>query len=129
MYAELIVNYRFPGRTVRVRHSAPFRITETCYAAHTVLPKHEHETAYISFLLAGGYNETYASRESYCMAGTVIWHPSHDTHADHFASTGGHMLNLEISRLQDISQEFKPSPDIRAFATAFRIRSACASIE
>ena len=78
---------------------------------------HQHETAYLSFLLAGAYLEFCGSRETTCSAGTVIWHPPNDVHGDRFHSTGGHLLNLEISEvwLQDAAQELKPSADIRAF--------------
>ena len=116
-YDEFILEYEFPGTTIHEKHLQHFRITETTYAAHSVLPEHVHQTAYLSFLLAGGYRETQGTCDACCTAGTVIWHPPYDTHSDCFGPAGGHMLNLEVSSqwLAETSQEFKTCGEIRAF--------------
>ena len=111
------MKYKFPGTTIREKQTGPFRLTETAYSRNVALPLHEHQTAYLSFLLAGGYQESYGNREMYCSGGTVMWHPPNDAHADCFAASGAHMLNLEVSDawLEEASQELKPHADIRAF--------------
>jgi AraC family transcriptional regulator len=111
------LKYGILGKKLRERHSGPFRVSETSYSANAALAVHQHETAYLSFLLAGSYLEFCGSRETTCSAGTVIWHPPNDAHGDRFQSAGGHLLNLEISGvwLQDVAQELKPATDIRAF--------------
>jgi AraC family transcriptional regulator len=71
------------------------------------LASHEHETAYVSFLLAGSYREVSGQEERICSPGTVIWHPRTEAHADRFHSCGGHLLNLEIETgwLRNAAQE------------------------
>jgi AraC family transcriptional regulator len=111
------MKYRILGKMLRERHSGPFRVTETSYSANAALAVHQHETAYLSFLLAGAYVEFCGSRETTCSSGTVIWHPPNDAHGDRFQPSGGHLLNLEISKvwLQDVAQELKPSVNSCAF--------------
>lgn len=112
-----LLPHKFSGKTLREKHSGPFRLTETSYSPDAVLPIHQHQTAYLSFLLAGDYQESCASSDTCCAAGTVMWHPPNDAHADLFASSGGHLLNLEINDawLKDAAQELKPYRQIKAF--------------
>jgi AraC family transcriptional regulator len=96
----------FLGKILREKQAGPFRITETSYAANAALAMHQHESAYLSFLLSGSYVEFCGARETTCSSGTVIWHPPKDAHADRFHTGGGHLLNLEISEawLEDTTQ-------------------------
>jgi len=107
----------FLGKILREKQSGPFRITETSYSANAALAMHQHESAYLSFLLSGSYVESCGARETTCSSGTVIWHPPKDAHADRFYTGGGHLLNLEISEawLRNAAQELKPDPGTRAF--------------
>jgi AraC family transcriptional regulator len=116
-WTHLFWNMNFLGKILREKHNGPFRITETSYSANAALAMHQHETAYLSFLLAGAYVEVSGPRETACSSGTVIWHPPKDAHADRFHSTGGHLLNLEISEtwLRDAAQELKPHGGTRTF--------------
>lgn len=108
----------FRGKVLRENQVGPFRLTETSYCANVALTMHQHESAYVSFLLSGTYVESCGARETMCSSGTVIWHPPRDAHADRFHQTGGHILNLEIGEawLGDAAQEFRPYSGIRAFS-------------
>jgi len=112
-----MLKFDFSGKTLREKNTGPFRITETSYDADAALAVHQHETAYLSCLLAGAYTESYGSREATYIAGTVVWHPADDVHSDGFQSAGGHLLNLEISAgwLRDVAQGLEPCADIRSF--------------
>ena len=84
------------GSTLRKKQIGAFRIVEKSYSADAALALHEHETAYVSFLLAGAYVEDSQQEERNCSSGTVIWHPRTEAHTDRFHSGGGHMLDVEI---------------------------------
>jgi len=92
-------------------------VIEKRYAAEEWLARHEHESAYVSFLLAGAYLEVSHPDERDCSPGTVIWHPRTEVHADRFHSCGGHLLDLEIDAewLSDTAQEFRLVPRARMF--------------
>jgi AraC family transcriptional regulator len=102
---------------LRKKQIGPFRIIEKSYPANAWLGMHEHETAYISFLLAGAYAEVSQQEERFCSSGTVIWHPSTEAHADRFQSCGGHVLDLEIDTewLNDGAEELKTASRARMF--------------
>jgi len=103
--------------TLREKRAGPFRVIEKSYTADHSLARHEHESAYVSFLLAGAYLEVSRQDERNCSPGTVIWHPRTEAHADRFHSCGGHLLDLEIDAdwLGDAQQEFKLVPQARMF--------------
>jgi AraC family transcriptional regulator len=105
------------GNTIRNKQIGAFRIIEKSYSAGAALALHEHETAYVSFLLAGAYLEVSQQEERNCSAGTVIWHPRTEVHADRFHSGSSHLLDLEIDPawLDDAAQELKPVSRARMF--------------
>jgi AraC family transcriptional regulator len=98
------------GNTLGTKQIGAFRIIEKFYSADTALALHEHETAYVSFLLAGTYVEVSQQEERNCSSGTVIWHPRTEAHADQFHSRGAHLLDLEIDPawLANAAQELNP---------------------
>jgi AraC family transcriptional regulator len=101
-----------PGHTLREKQAGPFRVIEKAYAGDVSLARHEHQTAYVSFLLAGGYQEISREQDRNCLPGTVIWHPQTETHADRFHASGGHLLDLEVDAgwLGDAAQELQVMP-------------------
>jgi AraC family transcriptional regulator len=103
--------------SLRKKQIGPFRIVEKSYSAGAALALHEHETAFVSFLLAGAYIEVSRHEERNCSAGTVIWHPKTEAHADRFHSGGGHVLDLEIDPawLDDAAWEPKSVARARMF--------------
>lgn len=100
------------AKPLREKRTGPFRVIEKSYAAGVSLPRHEHQAAYVSFLLGGSYREVSHQDERACSPGTVIWHPKTEAHADRFHDCGGHLLDLEIeaSWLSDAAQEFRLVP-------------------
>jgi len=104
-------------RTLRSKQIGPIQTTEKSYSPDTTLALHEHEFAYVSFLLAGAYAEVCQQEERFCPSGTVIWHPKSEAHADRFCSGGGHLLDLEIDSawLDDGAQELKLISGARMF--------------
>ena len=96
------------GKTLRQKRLGPFRLAERSYLPGTRLPVHEHGKAYISLVVSGGYAEVSHEGERACSAGTVIWHPRGEAHADHFHATGGLVFDFEIDAawLGDAAQEF-----------------------
>lgn len=97
----------FHGQILRQQLTSPFRVTETLFIGDQELPWHRHETAYVSFLLAGAYLERTRRADNLCSMGTVIWHAPGETHRDCFGKLGGHLLNLEFHKpwLQSIGAE------------------------
>ncbi len=105
------------GKTLRERRTGAFRVIEKTFAADAALPRHGHAAAYVSFLLAGGYEEVSRQETRSCSPGTVIWHPKTEAHADTFHPCGGHLLDLEIDAgwLDDAAQELRLVPSARMF--------------
>jgi len=58
------------GITLRQKQVGPFRIVEKSYHGGTSLENHQHQTAFLSFLLAGAYVESSGAAEVVCPA----WH-------------------------------------------------------
>ena len=105
------------GDIVRAKQVGPFRLVEKSYLPGRTLPLHEHERAYASFLLAGAYVEVSRREERVCCAGTVIWHPQTEVHADRFHAAGGHLLDLEIdSAWLDEARHLQPIAVARIFS-------------
>lgn len=86
-----------PVTVLRRKQAASFRILEKCYEGGLTLGRHQHSTAYVSFLLAGSYVEVSGWGEVVCPAGTVIWHPSTEAHSDRFDPKGAHLIDLEVA--------------------------------
>lgn len=105
------------GNTLRQKQVGPFRIVEKSYHGATLLENHQHQTAFLSFLLAGAYVENSGGAEVVCPPGTVIWHPPAETHSDRFHPNGGHLIDLEIADawLQDAAQALRPTAHSRMF--------------
>jgi AraC family transcriptional regulator len=87
----------FFGERHNCRHLPGLSITESVYAAHAVLPRHAHTHAFLSFIRHGTYRETYRTMARDYAAPTVVFHPPGESHADHFAQTGGRILSVEFA--------------------------------
>jgi AraC family transcriptional regulator len=95
---------KFFGELQKTRHHGGLWVTESVYAAHAVLPRHEHAYAFLSFLVQGTYRETSGAQTRYCTAPTLVVHPPGESHADEFDEAGGRVLNVEFAppRLEQI---------------------------
>src|SRR5438874_4042295 len=66
------------------------------YAGCCDLPFHEHEFAYASFPVLGGYEE-HCRREAHtCRAGQGVFHPPGEVHRDRFHATGAGVFSIEL---------------------------------
>jgi AraC family transcriptional regulator len=70
---------------------------ETAYAPCAVLPKHQHECAYLCLVLQGAYSEVYGGRTRVCKPSTLIFHSPGEVHSDHFHKTGGRCFNIQVN--------------------------------
>jgi AraC family transcriptional regulator len=97
---------RFRGETLRSIQMNGLALVESRFRRGTIVPKHHHDQAYISFLFAGAYIERLTSTERCCCAAAVIWHPPDESHEDRFVSDG-HILNLAFKDewLEDLPPE------------------------
>ena len=87
---------RFCGSLVRCRRLPGFTFTESVYSPNLQLPKHCHERAYCCFVLEGAYTEQYEDKIRNCSPSTLVFHPSHEDHAEHFHENGGRLFRIEI---------------------------------
>jgi AraC family transcriptional regulator len=87
----------FHGRLVRERFIGDLRLSEIDYAPSQQIPPHEHPTAYVSFVLAGGYRERHGRIERLCTTSALLYHACGERHADSFLPAGGRCLNIELS--------------------------------
>jgi AraC family transcriptional regulator len=87
---------RFFGTSVGVWSFGAFRLSESVYGAHAVLPPHAHARAYLGFVVNGGHRETTGNHERDCRQSTVVFHPPAEHHANRFSAAGGRIFRLEI---------------------------------
>src|SRR4029079_9269106 len=77
-------------------HATSVRIATSHHAPFDRMGLHEHESAYLSFVIAGEYVERVGSTRIDCVANRVRFHPLGEGHADNFGAGGGRCLNLEL---------------------------------
>lgn len=70
-------------------------ISTTSHGAGTALPAHYHEREYFCFVTDGRFEERAAGGAHRCTAGTLVFHPPGDVHADRFAAAS-ECLNIEL---------------------------------
>lgn len=76
-------------------------VTLSRHSPDHALPMHEHASAYVCAVLAGGFREQDPRGEAHRSAGQVIVHPAGQRHADAFGPRGALCLNLHIERAPD----------------------------
>jgi AraC family transcriptional regulator len=84
------------GSLLRKQALGDLEITETEYAPLMRIPPHEHQSAYVSFVVRGAYVERCGNARRDCRTWTVLFHPSGETHSNHFAREGGRCLNVQF---------------------------------
>lgn len=60
------------------------------------VPHHEHENAYLCFVLQGGFELRASGREQACQAGAVLAHPAGHRHGNRFLPAPGRCVNLHL---------------------------------
>ena len=73
-----------------------FTLTETTYPAGLRMPLHDHEPAYLSFLMKGAYTETFHKGTRTCKPSTLVFHPPGDRHAVDFHNAEVRIFRVEI---------------------------------
>ena len=68
------------AETLRLRTIGPFTLKENLYLPGTVLARHSHEQAYISFVIEGAFRERYAARSILCRTGMIRYLPAGEVH-------------------------------------------------
>jgi AraC family transcriptional regulator len=78
-----------------LREAAGLTISTTLHPPGGALPRHTHERAYFCYVMRGRFDEISGSASHRCGAGTLVYHPSGDVHADRFAAAT-RCLNIEL---------------------------------
>lgn len=60
------------------------------------VPQHEHENAYLCFVLQGGFELRAGGRDHACQAGAVLAHPAGHQHSNRFTPAPGRCVNLHL---------------------------------
>lgn len=116
----------FLGSAVRVVSAGGFTVTEYAYPPRLALAAHEHRFAYVSFPLAGSYEERCGSKTFDCSSSSAVFHPKGEEHADKFGSAGGRIFSVEVadSWLDALRDDGTPIDSRRGFVTPALLRSA-----
>ncbi len=70
------------------------RFVETRYEAAQVLPRHDHQHAYMCFVLEGEYEEISSSGCVDANRGALLGHPEGHCHGNRFGTNGARCLNV-----------------------------------
>lgn len=73
-----------------------YELSETTHGARDHLAFHRHAGAYIALPLEGSYEETSADGRFTCAPNIAVIHGEWHMHADHFADSGGRVLNIAL---------------------------------
>jgi AraC family transcriptional regulator len=120
---------RFYGRRVGTRQISGIRLTESSYAAASVLPRHAHERPHFCFVLSGDYLEK-IGRQAYSRRHRALtYYPADLMHAERHDSPGRHFLiELDSAGLPGVAGislpatplELTASPDIDVVVRLYR---------
>jgi AraC family transcriptional regulator len=86
----------FRGVTLRTLDACGAQLFENRYGAGSVLPRHQHETAFFSWTLAGGYVEGHGGRAVEYDAGSIAFHPAGEEHSVAIGRRDVRCLNVEV---------------------------------
>jgi AraC family transcriptional regulator len=87
----------FFGLSVASADFPHFRLSETRFARGAFLPRHRHDDAYLTFVLAGAYRERAGAEMRDCHARSLVVHPEGETHEDDFTSQPARCLNAVLA--------------------------------
>ncbi len=73
-----------------------FVLTETAYAPATVLPRHFHESAYLTFAMKGTFEEKTGQRTFSCEAFDVIVRPPGEMHSNRYGARGASCVLVSL---------------------------------
>jgi AraC family transcriptional regulator len=84
----------FFGVPLFATEAGGMRFFETRYEAAQVLPRHDHQHAYMCFVLAGEYEEISSTGRVDAMRGALLGHPEGHRHGNRFGNRGARCLNV-----------------------------------
>jgi len=96
------------GELLRERVIGPFTVSEEYYPEGTVLPKHAHRNAFITFIIEGSVRETYGSGVATYRAGALRFLPAGEVHENRF-ETNVRCIHIQIDP-QVLARFEKQSP-------------------
>lgn len=88
---------QFFGNVRKQFRTGGITLTEVTHASARKLPRHAHESVYVSMLLSGSYKESIGSRELESKPLDVVFHPAAFEHKDEIGASGARFFSLEIN--------------------------------
>ncbi|MGY0039162.1 hypothetical protein [Pedobacter sp. NJ-S-72] len=114
--AILLSSGNYYGIEKQFEESLSLKLNVTQYQPFINIPEHQHENAYLSLLINGGYQEVNGKQENIITPGEILFRPAGYTHANNFQNAGGKCLNIELkSKLfhnHDLSDAIPKTPAI-----------------
>jgi AraC family transcriptional regulator len=86
----------FWGQPLRAQDVRGLTLTEYSHPPSLRVAPHRHESAYLSLVLRGGYEEHLGARTRTCSSGTVTFHVAGEQHSDHFGANGARTFTIEF---------------------------------
>lgn len=87
-------------------------VSESIYDKRTPLPKHSHELAFFTLVLAGNYSERYNGKHFSYAPMTVLWRQAEISHKDLIESNQSHFFFVELEKkCSEKMLEFEKVPE------------------
>jgi AraC family transcriptional regulator len=86
----------YHGTLTSDRRLGDLRLVDKRHRAGEVLGWHVHETAYVTFVIRGGYRERMREACDDCGPSSAILHPPGERHADVFGNRNTRLLDVEL---------------------------------
>src|SRR5262245_60353169 len=100
----------FLGLTLQRRRLGGTTASDNLYRPLSHLPAHLHERPFVAFVLGGCFQETCGSESVDCAAGTTIFHPAREVHANTFTPRGGRVFSVELATEWEGERGHEPPP-------------------
>ena len=110
-----------PRSIVQRRQAGGLLFTKTLFEPHTVLGRHTHANAYISFVRAGSYTERVGHATRRCESSSLLLHAPGETHENRF-----HGERVQLLRIEAVASDLLAEPAVSM--TGGSIRSERASL-
>lgn len=88
---------QYCGRSVHRRQAHGFLITENSFSAGLKIDRHVHEHTHFTFILEGGFTESYDRMVLECTPGSALFVPAKTPHTDRIGPLGALTIGVELS--------------------------------
>jgi AraC family transcriptional regulator len=88
---------QYCGRSVRRRQVHGFVITENWFAPGLQIDRHAHQHSHFTFVMEGGFTESYDRMVLECLPGSTLFVPAGEPHTDRIGPQGAHTIGVELS--------------------------------